>query len=133
MSTFLSLSNYNTVMSVKTEAGETTDRGRSFVSSEDTREFIQKVVKEYPDESVYILPQEGADEILTQKRMEIIETLREKDIESIRGLSRNLDRDVSAVSRDLEILRENDIIEYSEERGRKRPQLTTEKIVVEPL
>jgi DNA-binding transcriptional ArsR family regulator len=120
-------------MSVKTEAGETTDRGRSFVSSEDTREFIQKVVKEYPDESVYILPQEGADEILTQKRMEIIETLREKDIESIRGLSRNLDRDVSAVSRDLEILRENDIIEYSEERGRKRPQLTTEKIVVEPL
>jgi DNA-binding transcriptional ArsR family regulator len=120
-------------MSVKTEAGETTGRSRSFVRSEDTREFIQKVVKEYPDESVYILPREGADEILTQKRMEIIETLREKDIESIRGLSRNLDRDVSAVSRDLEILRENDIIEYSEEKGRKRPQLTTEKIVVEPL
>ena len=112
---------------------EENEENVSYVEDAETREFIRKVVMEDPGESVYILPKEGSDEILTEKRMEIIRTLREEDVKSIRSLARILERDVSAVSRDLEILWENDIIEYREEQNRKIPELTTDKIVVEPF
>ena len=120
-------------MPTEVETGEKPEIARDFVSDEDTREFIKRVVKDHPEQSVYILPREGADEILTEKRMELIKTLREDDPESVRGLARKLDRDVKSVSRDLDVLWKNDIVEYREEENRKIPELTTEKIIVQPL
>lgn len=120
-------------MPTEVETGEKPDVARSFVSDRDTREFVERVVKDHPEQSVYILPREGADEVLTEKRMELIKKLREEEPESVRDLARQLDRDVKSVSRDLEALWKNDIIEYREEENRKIPELTTEKIIVQPL
>lgn len=120
-------------MTTKTE--ESADKFQALethVDDSETREFVKKVVEE-ENESVYILPRKGAREVLTENRMEMIEKLREDEVNSLRDLSRKLGRDVSAVSRDLKVLWKNDIIEYEEEQNRKIPKLTADKIVVEPL
>jgi hypothetical protein len=123
------------INTMTTKTGETAEEVQALenhVGDSETREFVKKVIEE-ETESVYILPREGAREVLTENRMELIEKLREDDVNSLRDLSRKLSRDVSAVSRDLEVLWKNDIIEYEEEQNRKIPKLTADKIVVEPL
>lgn len=119
-------------MTTKTETEQKPEPVENYVGDENTRQFVKKVVKE-ETESVYILPRKGAGEILTEKRMQLIREIRNNEPESIRELSRTLERDVKSVSRDLEKLWENDIIEYRKEKNRKIPELTTEKIVVQPL
>jgi len=133
MSTYKNVDVKNNTMTTKT--GKATDKFQALekhVGDSETREFVKNLVNE-EDESVYILPTEGAREVLTENRMEIIEKLRKDEIDSLRDLSRKLERDVSAVSRDLEVLWKNDIIEYEEQKNRKIPKLTADKIVVEPL
>lgn len=84
-------------------------------------------------EGVQILSLESAEKVLTPKRREIIETLRTENVESVRDLARRLDRDKGQVSRDLGILAEHAVIHYEEDGRAKRPCLTQEHIIVEPL
>ncbi|WP_256394195.1 HVO_A0114 family putative DNA-binding protein [Natronoarchaeum rubrum] len=84
-------------------------------------------------EGVQVISLESAEKVLTPKRHEIIETLREKDVESVRHLARSLDRDKGQVSRDLGVLAEHGVIAYDEEGRSKRPYLVQEHIIVEPL
>jgi len=82
---------------------------------------------------VQVISWESAETILTPKRRELIETLRETDPESVRALARTLDRDKSQVSTDLSTLAELGIIRYKTNGNAKAPRLTQDHIVVEPI
>jgi len=117
-----------TVESTEDENGEV----KNYVSDEETREFIYEVMRR-SDETVNVIPKELAKKILTEKRIEIIETVQEEKVESIRDLCRKLDRDQSIVTRDLKLLKKYGIIEFNKEGNSKVPVRTADKVVVEPF
>lgn len=80
-----------------------------------------------------VLDREGAEKVLTEKRMELLETIRENSPESVSELAESVDRELSAVSRDLTLLEENTVVEYEESGGRKKPVLGQRYIFVEPV
>jgi predicted transcriptional regulator len=99
---------------------------------EDFKPFFQEIVED-TDSSVCVIPKKLAREVLTQKRLEIIQILRDEDFSSKRELARYLERDIKSVSRDLDVLWECSVVNYTEEGNRKIPELSAEKIIVEPL
>jgi len=105
---------------------------KNYVADEETREFIYEVMRR-SDETVNVVPKDLAKKILTEKRIEIIETVQEEEVESINDLARKLDRDPSIVTRDLELLKRYGIIDFKKEGNRKVPVRTAEKVVVEPI
>ncbi|MFC7076103.1 HVO_A0114 family putative DNA-binding protein [Haloarcula halophila] len=84
-------------------------------------------------EGAQIISQQTADEVLTQKRRELISALETEQIESVRGLARMLDRDKAAVSRDLKLLAEHGIVDFDADGQAKRPYLQHDHLVVEPV
>jgi predicted transcriptional regulator len=79
---------------------------------------------EYPDER-----------LLTKRRLEIVRHLAddETSVESIRDLARQLDRNVSAVKTDLDLLVPHGLVTYEEQGNRKIPVLQHENVFVTPL
>lgn len=84
---------------------------------------------------VHVVSSATAREVLSDRRTEIIETLRTTDdeIESVRDLARRLDRDKGHVSRDLAVLAEHGIVGYESDGRAKAPRLKHEHVVVEPV
>lgn len=75
----------------------------------------------------------SAESILTDRRLELLETIRDSSIHSVTDLAETLDRDPAAVSRDLDLLFEHDLIEYEQDGSRKISVLKHESILVEPI
>jgi len=93
-----------------------------------------KALAEAGYSSFLILNREAANDLLTERRMELIEAIREEEPDTISELAEAVDRKVSAVSRDLDILAKHTVIEFEEgPGGRKKPVLDQEYIFVEPL
>lgn len=84
-------------------------------------------------EGVHVLSLEQAEEVLTPKRQQIVEALSEEEFESVRALARELGRDKGQVSRDLKLLAEHAIVSFETDGRSKRPYLTQEHVVVEPI
>lgn len=84
-------------------------------------------------EDVHVVDRGTAATLLTEKRRELIDRIAEGDVDSVRGLAADLDRDVGAVSRDLDRLFEHDVIEYDTEGQRKIPRLKHDLVVAEPI
>lgn len=86
-------------------------------------------------DDVLVLQRDTAEEVLTEKRMELLKELAADDTEitSMRDLGRRVDRDISIISRDLDVLFEADIIDYEQSGRSKRPILAHENVVVEPI
>ena len=80
-----------------------------------------------------VLRSETASSVLTEKRMELVEAIASGDVESVRDLSRRLDRDVSIVSRDLDVLFEAGVIAFEEVGRAKRPVLAHQNVLVRPI
>jgi predicted transcriptional regulator len=95
-------------------------------------EIARALAKQGMDD-VFVLNRESAREVLTEKRTEILDTLKSEDVESVRHLADILDRDKSVVSQDLQVLAKNDIVEYEKEGRRKIPQVKHENVVVAPI
>jgi len=120
--------------STTVESDETAVEQPNSYVDEDTLDFVKEVIENNEDISTHIIPAELAREIITEKRLEIINTIREEEIESKRDLARKTDRDISVVSKDLKTLWKHGLIEYREEsNNRKIPELTADKIIIEPL
>jgi predicted transcriptional regulator len=84
-------------------------------------------------EDFLVLEKDDAESVLTPKRQELLETIATEDIESITDLANRLDRDVSIVHRDLDLLFKYSLVAYEESGGRKAPYLKHEHVFVEPL
>lgn len=81
----------------------------------------------------YLIGAESARKVLTEKRLELIEVLREEEPESISGLAELVDRDVAAVHRDLEVLTGQGIVEVQDEGNKRRPVLRYSHVFVKPV
>ena len=82
---------------------------------------------------VHVMSREAAREVITPKRHELLRTLRDEDVESVRDLARRVDRDAGQVSRDLTVLAEQGLVFFEEEGAAKRPRLRHDHVVVEPI
>lgn len=96
--------------------------------AEVTRALIQAG---YDD--VLMIDRETASTVLTEKRQELLDRIREGEIESVRQLASDIGRDKAAVSRDLELLFRYDLIEYRKEGSRKIPELKHDTVIIEPI
>lgn len=117
--------------------GSTSRRGTS--QSTDTETELDSSIRylkrmaEAGINDVLVLPRERAERILTEKKVELLEQIANNEIESVRDLSRRVDRDVSIVSRDLDVLFEAGIIDFEQDGRAKRPTLAHQTVVVEPI
>lgn len=82
---------------------------------------------------VLVLDRETAQKVLTEKRLELLEEIQNQEAGSVRGLARSVDRDPSQVSRDLDLLFENGLIDFKEQGDRKIPLLRHEHVFVKPI
>lgn len=82
---------------------------------------------------VLTLRRDTAESVLTEKRMELINKIGSKEVASVRDLARQVDRDVSIVSRDLDLLFEADVIEFEQDGRAKRPKIAHENVFVKPV
>ncbi|ELZ05720.1 HVO_A0114 family putative DNA-binding protein [Natrialba aegyptia] len=84
-------------------------------------------------EDIHIIRRETAERVLTPERERLLETIATAESSSMRDLARRVDRNVSVVSRDLDILFEADIIDYEQNGRSKKPVLAHENVIVEPI
>lgn len=70
-------------------------------------------------------------ELLTDRRMELLEEVMEHPPESIRALADHLDRDVHDVHTDLHVLADYDIIHFEEEGRAKKPYVPYDRVRIE--
>lgn len=83
-----------------------------------------------------VLTWQMARRVMTEKRLEILNALgSDHEIESHRALARHLDRNVSDVQDDLDILYEVGVIEHtsSPQGTATKPELATQTLVVNPI
>lgn len=104
----------------------------------DTREMDKRTrmamaLAENGFEDVVVVRREVGAKVLTEKRRDLIDYLKKNDPDSVRALSRALDRDKSGVSRDLALLAEHQIVELEEVGAAKAPRLATNNVVIEPV
>jgi hypothetical protein len=85
----------------------------------------------FPD--TLVLSRGRADQLFTDRRLRIIDQLKQEEPESVRGLARQLDEDKGVISRDLEALAQLDVIEYVDAGRAKAPRLKHNHVVVEPV
>ena len=69
--------------------------------------------------------------LLTEKRLELMKTIMEKEPDSITELTEILDRDMKEVHNDLKLLEENNIVFFEEEGRKKKPVIPYNDIKVD--
>ncbi|MFB6216786.1 MAG: transcriptional regulator [Candidatus Aenigmatarchaeota archaeon] len=84
-------------------------------------------------DDVLVLKKETVEEVMTEKRMELVETVDQKEVESVSQLADELGRDIAVVSKDLKLLYESEIIGLEDRGGKKKPFIKHDNIFVEPL
>lgn len=80
-----------------------------------------------------VLEKEAADEVLTERRLELLERIQDEGDESVTDLAASLGRDKAAVSRDLAVLFEHSLIDFEHEGRRKIPVVWHETVLIEPI
>jgi len=70
-------------------------------------------------------------QLLTDRRMELLEAVMEHPPESMRALADRLDRDIHDVHNDLHLLAEYDIIHFEEDGRAKKPYVPYDTVRVE--
>lgn len=102
------------------------------LTTESRVEYLRRLSEAGFDDAL-ILRRDTAEEVLTEKRMELVAEIANDDVPSMRELARRVDRDISIVSRDLDVLFEASVIDFEQEGRSKRPVLAHENVLVEPV
>lgn len=76
--------------------------------------------------------EEGMDffDVLTQKRIEILRTIRDYEPCSIRNLAKIVDRNISNVFEDLQLLNNLDLVDFIKQGRKKKPVVKHETIII---
>lgn len=85
----------------------------------------------FPD--TLVLARERAGDLFHERRLDILDHLKENDPCSVRALAEALGYDKGAVSRDLQALAGIDVVEYVEDGRAKAPRLKHSHVAVEPI
>jgi len=92
-----------------------------------------KTLTEAGLDDIVVLQRETAERVFTEKRSQLVDQIATGEVESVRDLGRRTERDISIVSRDLEVLTEAEVVDFEEDGRAKRPVLAHENIVIEPI
>lgn len=95
-------------------------------------EFASRLSAMGYDDALILRP-EIAREVMTEKRLELIEEIAEGEAESIRDLAKKVGRDKSAVYKDLQVLYEHQVIAFKEDGNRKVPVMKHDHIFPMPV
>ena len=98
-----------------------------------TQEDIVEAMESVPENRTLWLKPSTFKDLFTDKRLEIVEKLKEDEFESIRDLANSVDREPSAVQKDLKQLFEHAVVDFREESTQKIPELRPDSILVEPI
>ena len=82
---------------------------------------------------VFVLSHEAAERAVTESRREILDVLATKAVGSQAELARRLDRDPGNVGRDIDVLVDEGVVTWIQNGRAKKPVLTHDTYVVEPL
>jgi len=85
----------------------------------------------FPD--TLVLARDRAEDVFSDRRLEIVDHLKDESPPSVRALAESLGYDKGVVSRDLGKLAELDVIEYEENGRAKAPRLKHRHVAVEPI
>jgi DNA-binding transcriptional ArsR family regulator len=85
----------------------------------------------FPD--TLVLARGRAEDLFHERRLEILDYLKDHNPQSVRALAEELGYDKGVVSRDLQRLTTLDIIEYDDEGRAKAPRLKHQHVVIEPI
>ena len=85
----------------------------------------------FPD--TLVLARERAEDVFHDRRLDLIDYLKDHDPHSVRALADELGYDKGVVSRDLQKLARIDIVEYVEEGRAKAPRLKHNHVAIEPV
>ncbi len=88
---------------------------------------------ENTDKESIVLEFSQAQELLTEKRRELLQTLSEKEFDSITELSKELGRDKKNVSQDIKKLYQSGVIDLEDQGRSKKPVFEFSKIEIESL
>lgn len=85
----------------------------------------------FPD--TLVLARERAEDVFHDRRLDLIDYLKDHDPRSVRALADELGYDKGVVSRDLQKLARIDVVEYVEEGRAKAPRLKHNHVAIEPV
>jgi predicted transcriptional regulator len=85
----------------------------------------------FPD--TLFLTRERAEDIFHDRRLALLDYLKDHDPDSVRALADELGYDKGVVSRDLQKLVSIDVVEYVEEGRAKAPRLKHNHVVIDPV
>lgn len=80
-----------------------------------------------------VLARERAEDVFHDRRLELIDHLKNHEPKSVRALAEELGYDQGVVSRDLQKLARIDVVEYVEEGRAKAPRLKHNHVAIEPV
>lgn len=104
------------------------------VSAEvERREALADALTSAGYRDVYVLGREDARRVLDERREDILDYLRDNEVDSVTELADALDRDTGNVSRDLRVLADYGIVNMTVDGRAKVPELVHELVIVEPL
>lgn len=85
----------------------------------------------FPD--TLVLARERSEDVFHDRRLDLIDHLKDHDPRSVRALAEELGHDKGVVSRDLQKLARIDVIEYVDDGRAKAPRLKHEHVAIEPV
>lgn len=85
----------------------------------------------FPD--TLVLTRERAEDVFHDRRIDLLDHLKDHEPDSVRALAEELGYDKGVVSRDLQKLARIDVIEYVEEGRAKAPRLKHNHVAIEPV
>ncbi|MEF8826335.1 MAG: helix-turn-helix domain-containing protein [Halapricum sp.] len=85
----------------------------------------------FPD--TLVLARERAGDVFHDRRLDLIDYLKEHDPRSVRALAEQVGYDKGVVSRDLQKLASIDLVEYVEDGRAKAPRLKHNHVAIEPV
>ena len=85
----------------------------------------------FPD--TLVLARDRAEDLFSDRRLEIVDYLKDNSPRSVRALADSLGYDKGVVSRDLQKLAELNVIEYEENGRAKAPRLKHRHVAIEPV
>lgn len=85
----------------------------------------------FPD--TLVLSRDRAEDLFHDRRLEIVDYLKENEPYSVRALADELGYDKGVISRDLQKLAMIDVIEYAEDGRAKAPRLKHSHVAIEPV
>lgn len=102
------------------------------MTSENSLQFAQKLEEAGIEDCLALTP-ETFIEIFTEKRLELVYQLQSDSFDSIRDLAGSVNREPSAVQKDLKQLAEADVVTFEDVSNRKIPKLRHQAVTVQPI